>query len=82
METLKQQLIEKSIESVKTTARVFDVGYIEAYRMWLKTSIAGPAVRAAVREAVGIHLTESSPTVLAAEAKARLLANGVVTRYK
>ena len=54
METLKQQLIEKSIESVKTTARVFDVGYIEAYRMWLKTSIAGPAVRAAVKEATVI----------------------------
>ena len=54
METLKQQLIEKSIESVKTTARVFDVGYIEAYRMWLKTSIAGPAVRAAVKEAIDI----------------------------
>ena len=82
MKNLKNQMIEKSIESVKANARMFGFGYIKAYQMWLKTSLAGPEVRLAVREAVGIHLTEPSPSVLAAEAKARLLANGVVTRYK
>ena len=54
METLKQQLIEEGIEAVKTTARVFEIGNIEAYRMWLKTTVAGPAVKSAVKEAVTV----------------------------
>ena len=54
MGTLKQQLIEEGIEAVKTTARVFEIGNIEAYRMWLRTTVAGPAVKSAVKEAVTV----------------------------
>lgn len=54
MKNLKNQMIENGIESVKTKARVYDIGYIEAYRMWLKETVAGPAVRAAVKEATVI----------------------------
>ena len=52
MKNLKNQMIENGIESVKTKARVYDIGYIEAYRMWLKETVAGSAVRAAVKDAL------------------------------
>jgi hypothetical protein len=54
VKNLKNQMIENGIESVKTKARVYDIGYIEAYRMWLKETVAGPAVRAAVKDAVDV----------------------------